>query len=93
LCDYCEHREVPNDRMKRLIPLTFVFVLAQCQAHLALGANNFRLYPACGSRGCDVSFYASTLSGQNLTQVGFEGGKFYFRRSTILTQGTYDFIQ
>ena len=76
--------------MKRLIPLTFAFILGQCHAQMALGGSSYRLFPDCGPRGCGVSFYVSNLGHQDLIEVGFEGGAPYFRHSTFFTHGTYD---
>jgi len=76
--------------MKRLIPLTFVLVLAQCSAQMSFGGSLYRLFPDCGPRGCAVSYYVSHLREQDLTEFGFDAGKFYYRRSTFTTRGTYE---
>jgi hypothetical protein len=76
--------------MKRLVPLAFALLLSQCHAQVAIGGTSYRLFPDCSARGCGVSYYVSHLSQQDLTEVGFDGGKFYYRRSTSFVVSTHD---
>jgi hypothetical protein len=75
--------------MKRLFPLTFAFILAQCQAQWAFAGSAYRLIPDCGPRGCGISIYVSYLSHQDLTEFGCEAWKPYYRHSTYQPRGTY----
>jgi len=76
--------------MKRLIPLTFAFLLIQCRAQMAFQGKAYRLIPDCGPRGCGVSYYVSYLAQTDLTEFGFDAGKFYYRHSNYFVHGTYD---
>ena len=73
--------------MKRLIPLTLAFILAQCHAQMALHGNSYNLVPDCGPRGCGVSYFVNYLGRQDFTEYGFYEGKFYYRHAIFLTRG------
>jgi hypothetical protein len=78
--------------MKRLVPLFFAFTLFQCRTQMSFQGKSYRLIPDCGLRGCGVSFYVSYFRHQDLTEVGFDAGKPYYRHSTFIVDGTYDSV-
>ena len=73
--------------MKRLLPLTLAFILANCHAQMAFQGASYNLAPSCGPRGCGVTYFVNYVGRQDFTEYGFYDGKFYHRHEIFLTRG------